>query len=161
MEDGFDTLRPTVEGAVDESDSEELPVSYGCVAEPVPEVLTGQPVGVGDDTDEPSAHLEVLENTLNTFFKELWAGRNVMKREVVTDDVKRSSRYAAYIAHLKNRVQTHRLGPFPSFRNRRDIWVDTDQLAGGPLLEVAAAAAPTVQDEISRLDVLLNKLPFE
>jgi hypothetical protein len=161
MEDGLDTLRPTVKGAIDESDSEELPVSYGCVAESVPEVLTGQPVGVGDDADEDTTGLEILDNSLNAFFKELWAGRDIMKRKVVTDDVKRPSSYGAYIAHLKNRGQTHRLGPFPSFRNRRDIWVETDELASGPLLEVAATPAPTVQDEISRLDALLNKLPFE
>jgi hypothetical protein len=161
MEDGLDALRPTVEGTIDESDSEELPVSYGCVAEPVPEVLAREPVRVGDDTDEPTARLEAVDNSLNAFFKELWAGRDIMKRKVVTDDVKRPSRYGAYIAHLKNRGQTHRLGPFPSFRNRRDIWVETDQLAGGPLLEVATTATPTVKDEISRLDALPNKLPLE
>ena len=161
MEDGLDALSPTVKGTVDESDSEELPVSYGCVAEPVPEILTGEPVRVGDDADEPTTRLEILDNSLNAFFKELWAGRNIMKREVVTDDVKRPSRYGEYITNLKNRVQTHRLGPFPSFRNRRDIWVETDQLAPGPLLEVAATTTPTVQDEISRLDTLLNKLPLE
>jgi len=161
MEDGLDALSPAVKGAVDESDSEELPVSYGCVAEPVPEVLTGEPVRVGDDADESATRLEILDNSLNAFFKELWAGRNIMKRKVVADDVKRPSSYGAYIAHLKNRVQTHRLGPFPSFRNRRDIWVETDQLASGPLLEVAPTAAPTVQDEVARLDALLNKLPLE
>jgi len=161
MEDGLDALSPTVKGTIDESDSEELPVSYGCVAESVPEVLAREPVRVGDDADESSARLEILDNSLNAFFKELWAGRDIMKRKVVTDDVKRPSRYGAYVAHLKNRVQTHRLGPFPGFRNRRDIWVDTDQLASGPLLEVATTAAPTIQDEISRLDALLNKLPLE
>jgi len=161
MEQGLDTLNPTVERTVDESDSEELPVSYGCVTETVPEVLTRKPVRVRDNADESAPLLEVLDNTLDAFFKELWAGRDIMKRKVVTDDVKRPTGYGAYITNLKNRSQTHRLCSFPSFRNRRDIWIETDQLASGPLLEVAAAAAPTVQDEIARLDVLLNKLPFE
>ena len=161
MEQRLDTLSPTVEGAVDESDSEELPVSYGCVAESVPEVLAGETVGVGHDADEPTARLEILDNSLNAFFKELWTGRNIMKREVVTNDVKRPAFDGTYIANLKHRIQAHRLGPFPSFRNRRDIWVDTDQITTGPLLEVATTAAPTVQDKVVRLDTLLNKLPLQ
>jgi len=161
MEDRLDALGPTVEGTVDKSDFEELPLSYGCVAESVPEVVAGEPVRIGDDANQAATRLEILDNSLEAFFKDLWAGRNVMKREVVADDVKRPSCYGTYIAHLKNRVHAHRLGPFPSFRNRRDIWVETDQLASGPLLEVTASAAATVQDEVVRIDALLNKLPLE
>ena len=161
MEYRFGQLPTIVEGSSDQSDTEELPVSYGCVAEPVPKVLGGHAVRVRDDADESPTRFKFLDNSLNAFFKELWAGRNVVKREVVADDVKRPALHSAYVTNLKGRGQAQTLGAFPRFRKSRDIWVDTDKPAPGPLPEVAATAAPTVQDELARLDALLNKLPLE
>lgn len=161
MENRFGALPTIVERSVDESDAEELPVSYNCVSESVTEVVGGQPVGVRDDTDEPAARLKVLDNSLNAFFKDVWAGRNVMKREVITDNIKRSAAYTSYVAHLKNRLQPQTFGTFPRFRKSRDIWIETDKSTLGPLLQVATPATPTVQNEVARIDALLNKLPLE
>lgn len=132
MEDGFDSLLTRVEGSVDQFDAECLPLSYNCVAEPVPEVLAGDSVRVGDNPDEYTTSLHLVDQCIDTFFEELWSRGNVMQGKVVADDIKLPLD-SAYVSLDECGVNSKRFGAFTSLVQRRGVWVDTDQVTSNTL----------------------------
>jgi len=132
MEDGFDSLLTRVEGSIDQFDAECLPLSYNCVTEPVPEVLAWEPVGVGDNTNEDTASLHLVDQCIDTFFEELWSRGNVMQGKVVTDDVKLALD-SAYVSLDECGVNSKRFGAFTSLVQRRGVWVHADEVTSNTL----------------------------
>lgn len=145
MEDGFDPLLPRVEGTVDQFDAECLPLAHNCVSQAVPEVLAGEQGGVGDDANQESASLHLVDQSIDAFFEEFWSRSNVMQGKVVTHDIKLPLD-SAYVSLDEYGVNSKRFGASPSFFQGLCVGVNTCQATPNtlPLVQVAPTSTPTV-----------------